>query len=413
MAALKSRAGYAAVAAVALVLGVLGIRSLGSAHGADLTLRMQDASGLQVGAPVYVNGQSNGSVSSIKLNGDQAFVGVQFKSGSPAIHQNAAAIVQWRSVLGMRVVNINPGTKSSPALASDSALHVQEEQVDVDDVLAALDPRTRAHLRGLVQGLNSTLAPVQSDLNRTVGVSGPALDQLGKIVTQIDSDGYALNHVVKQVDALVTPLADRHSALTRSVSNLTGFAGAVARHQNALSNGLSQLPSTIKSADKTFRAVPPAVKQASPLLRDLRPVAARLKPVSRELAPVLVDLRPTVANLRPVLGQLDNLLEVTPSLLRNSHAVLPGLSATLKALVPAVSFLRPYTPDLIGWLSNWASAFSYYDAQGHYASAVIRLGPQAFDDNPGIPGTVSFDPAPYPGTAGRTPWTDANGSTMR
>jgi phospholipid/cholesterol/gamma-HCH transport system substrate-binding protein len=45
-----------------------------------------------------------------------------------------------------------------------------------------------------------------------------------------------------------------------------------------------------------------------------------------------------------------------------------------------IAFLRPYTPDLIGWIQKFGQATAFYDANGHYA----RVSPSAsniFDYN--------------------------------
>lgn len=407
-----SRPVVALGGAFVLILALLGLRALIGDARPDLVLRAENAAAVTGGTPVYVNGESAGTVSSVRVEDGAALVEIDLDDPFEGLARDASAIIRWKSVLGQRVVEIDPGDADAD-LPEGYELRVAEEQVDVDDVLAALDPQTRRDVRHLVQDLDATVTPAAEDLNATLGVSGPALTALGEILEQVSQDGRALEEVVTQLDDLVTPLAARDDSLSSAVGDLTSVAGAVAEQEEGLSEGLAQLPDTLLAADETFRAVEPAVAQAGPLLRDLRPVSRRLTSVSRQLAPVLVDLRPAIADLRPVLAEVDDLLGITPQLLDNANGVLPGLDTTVTALVPAVDFLRPYAPDLVGWLSNWASAFSYYDAAGHYASSVVRIGPQAFDENPGVPLTVSYDPAPPPGMAGRTPWTDANGSTMR
>jgi phospholipid/cholesterol/gamma-HCH transport system substrate-binding protein len=78
-----------------------------------------------------------------------------------------------------------------------------------------------------------------------------------------------------------------------------------------------------------------------------------------------------------------------------------------------LNFLRPYTPELQGFLSNWASAFSGYNANGHYARFLAQAGPASVDANPGImPPGVTSDPYPLPGANVGQPWTDAFGSSV-
>jgi phospholipid/cholesterol/gamma-HCH transport system substrate-binding protein len=149
------------------------------------------------------------------------------------------------------------------------------------------------------------------------------------------------------------------------------------------------------------------------LLEDLQPATGRLTSVSRNLSPVLSDLRPAVAELRPALGAASDLLERTPELIDTAHAVLPPLRDTLTEYQPAVAFLRPYSPELAGWIANWSQAFAHYDSQGHVWSGLLAPGTNAVDEGlVAPPGSVNLT-EPAPGEIAGQPWTDANGSGIR
>jgi phospholipid/cholesterol/gamma-HCH transport system substrate-binding protein len=136
--------------------------------------------------------------------------------------------------------------------------------------------------------------------------------------------------------------------------------------------------------------------------------------VARELGPVLVDLRPTVAELKPTLAALDVLLGRTPTLLSGVDAVVPQLGTAGQSLSPMLSYLRPYTPELAGWLSNWGSAAANYDSNGHYLRAFAQEGATSLNHNPGIlPPGVTQHLTRLPGEAEGQPWVDANGSSLR
>src|SRR5262249_52321626 len=129
---------------------------------------------------------------------------------------------------------------------------------------------------------------------------------------------------------------------------------------------------------------------------------------------LLTDLRPAVARLNPTLTAVRELLTETPGLLDSAQAVVPGVTTTLRGLSPAVAFLRPYTPELMGWLTEWGGAFSPYDSQGHYIDALINASALSVDDNPGIQApAITKNDHPQPGFVDGQPWTDADGSGMR
>jgi phospholipid/cholesterol/gamma-HCH transport system substrate-binding protein len=44
-----------------------------------------------------------------------------------------------------------------------------------------------------------------------------------------------------------------------------------------------------------------------------------------------------------------------------------------------VEYARGYTPDLVGWITKFAEAAGYYDANGHYARVMPVFSPTNFD----------------------------------
>ena len=140
----------------------------------------------------------------------------------------------------------------------------------------------------------------------------------------------------------------------------------------------------------------------------------------RALQGLLFGLSPTdTVNLAgaaviPVLGSLAAVLDETPSLLDKAHAVVPPVTGVVASLLPVLDYLRPYTPEVAGLLSNLASASANYDANGHFlriyvSSGTLLLGSVAGQLNPAI----TKNPDRPPGEREGQPLTDAAGSTVR
>jgi phospholipid/cholesterol/gamma-HCH transport system substrate-binding protein len=281
-------------------------------------------------------------------------------------------------------------------------------------VLAALDPKTRKRLRSVVAQLQQTLDGREPDVNATMTTAGPAVEALGELLRGVGQDGPAIRQLVTKLRRVVTTLSDRDADLGGTVRNLGRFVGSTARQQEQLKAALDELPSTVRAGSKLFGKVPGAVDATVPLLRELRPATRELPEVARNLGPVLRELRPTVDALRPTLGAARSLLAYTPELLDTAHETLPGMREAVDQVQPAARFLRPYTPEVIGYLSNWTSLFSGKNPSGHFGRALITNSASAATDNPGIvPPGMKQDPAPAPGSLVGQPWTDANGDGIR
>lgn len=396
-----------------LVVGSLVAWSAQSSEGYQVRAVMSNAAALSEGSPVLVNGIPAGRIVGLSVDGGKAVVDMELDSDETPLHSGSTALVRWRAALGERQVEITPGPGTNPEIPAGGMVPVAQEQVDVDQVLAALDPPTREHLASTLRGLDSTLKDDPQNVRRFLAEAGPAVGALGEVLKAVGEDGHAIRNLVTDLRGVIDPLAQRDQQLARTVTNLTSSVNALAPQQEAIGASLKELPGTLQEAGSTLDRVPQTVQDTVPALEDARPVTQRLTSVSENLTPVLRDLRPAMAELRPTVASASQLLERTPGLLDSSHQVLPQLKPVVDRLNPAVEYLRPYTPDVAGWLSNWGSAYSYYDTQGHYAGAIIRAGVSSLDENPGLDLTIDNDPRPAPGKASGKPWTDANGSGMR
>ncbi|KAA9153977.1 MCE family protein [Amycolatopsis acidicola] len=381
--------------------------------GYEVRLVMPSAAGLVGGAPVRVNGVDVGQVADIAAKDNQAVITVKLDNTHAPLHSGSTAWVETRSVLGERNIEIQPGPATNPAVPSGGLVEARP-QVNVEDLLEALDPQTRQHVSGLVQQLNTTLAGSQNDVNATIHAAGPTVEALGEVLGAIGQDGPAIRELVTKLNGMTSTLAQRQDQLSGTVRNLASVAETAADQQEQLTSALSQLPATLSAAKTGLDKMPAAADATQPLLDDLRPVADKLPGVANDLGPLLTDLRPTIADLRPTLDSANTLLDYTPGLLDAVHNTAPGLNAAVQGLAPTLKYWRPYTPELAGFLANWGSVFAAYDSVGHYIRGLVVLSPTSANSLPvnSLPG-FTRQVAPKPGEAGGQPWTDANGEGMR
>jgi phospholipid/cholesterol/gamma-HCH transport system substrate-binding protein len=408
------------VAAAVAVLLAAGVYTATTASSYHPKLIMDSAAQLAEGSPVWINGTQVGKISTLETKGGKAIATLDLDADDSPLHDGTTSRVEWKSALGERVLTLYPGPATNAPIPDGGSFQGQSAQIEVDQVLAALDPPTRARLSGLVQRLNTTIDGRQQDIQGTLQTAGPTLQALGELLKGVGSDGPAIHAVVTQLSEMARVGAARQNQVRGVVGNLSVLTNATAQQQQQLATGLDELPSTLQTAKDTLDRVPKAADATVPLLKTLQPATARLPSVSRNLSPVLSDLRPAVAQLGPTLQSANSLLDRTPGLLDSSHGVLPGLKDTLTGVGPGVAFLRPYAPEAAGFLENFGTAFAHYDAFGSYWAGLLAPGVNAFNENPLPQGTLvpaiagsKTDTAPAPGEAENEPWTDANGGGVR
>jgi len=407
-----------AAGALAALLLVLGVRQLGGDPYEVKFLMPSFNSGYEKSA-VTIAGERVGEITDVRVVDGQALVTATVDDAHAPLHAGTRARLAWRNAIGARTLDITPGPGTNPELPSGKQITTAAEPVQLDDVLASLDAPTRANLQKVVANLRKTLGGNEKNLNRTVETAGPLVAALGDVLNGIGQDGPAIRALVTDLEQLTSRLNARDAETEETLLKLRTLVSAAAGQQRQISSALDDLPGTVEAGTSFFEKVPGAVDQAVPLINDLQPTVRQLPRLAAKLNPVLTDLRPTVDELGPTLASARQLLAVTPGLLDTGSATIPGITTTLGRLGPAVDFLRPYTPEVIGFLTNWTSLFSAKNSAGHFGRALVPASATSFNSNPtGIvpPGMTRWD-APGPGANGAvangTQVLDANGDVIR
>lgn len=405
------------VAGVVIVLLLAGgIALAANLNTYRLQILMPTATGVIAGDKVLMGGQSVGKIESVEVHDNRdAMVTVDLDSSVAPLHQGTDAEIVWEAVLLERAVQIDPGPVQAPELPSGSSIVSHHESVELDDLLASLDPQTMKNVDGMVQQLQSTLAGREKDTSATLQTAGPTINALGQVLDAVGSDGPALRQLVTQLHQVTSTVDQRRDQLSGVVNDLGPLTSTLAAQQQAIGRTVSQLPGTLTQAKTTLDKVPDAVDATTPLLKTLKPATDQLPAAAAALNPVLTNLEPVVHQLRPVLHDARPLLDETPGLLDTTHDVLPPATQAVDSLRTPVAFLRPYIPEATGWLANWTGVFGNTTSDGgHYGRALITEGSSSVNDNPGVvPPGVTVNAAPAPGSSVDQPWTDANGDAQR
>ncbi|MCE3552852.1 MCE family protein [Pseudonocardia sp. RS11V-5] len=420
MAAPQTRPVVPIVAGVLALLLVAGLVLAFSGGGRYTVTAVMPAGNpnLIEGAPVYIDGFEAGSIETIEPENNQAVITVSLDRDLAPLHAGAFFHVQWKALVGERLLFIEDGPKENAEIPSGGMVEGDfPKPTEVADILAALDPATREKLGSLTETLQTTVKGHEQDLNGTLQTAGPALAAVGEVLRGIGTDGPAINALVTDLNSTMATIANRQDALSGVVTDLSTSSKAMAAQREQLRAALQKLPSTLDIAQGTLGRVPGVTEETLPLLSDLESATAKLPGVSEQLAPLLADLRPLVADLKPTLESASLLLDRTPGLLDSAHGALPGLSTAADAYTPALDFLRPYTPDVTSFLTNWGGAGQNYDSNGRYMRIFAQEGTTSPDVNPGVtpPGIQHEDaPAPFSAldTAGNGP-VDAGGEGPR
>jgi phospholipid/cholesterol/gamma-HCH transport system substrate-binding protein len=102
------------------------------------------------------------------------------------------------------------------------------------------------------------------------------------------------------------------------------------------------------------------------------------------------DAEPTIEDLRFLIrrsGEGNDLIDLTakqPKLARLASVAFPRSIRALRKSQPVIEYIRPYTPELAGWVTKFGQGASNYDAHGHFARIQPMFNPFSLTGVPGV-----------------------------
>ncbi len=276
--------------------------------------------------------------------------GVQFESGHPVLTAQMStgdiggarlytdAEVQLRPqtpLSDMYLDVVSRGHRAAGLLGPNQVLQASQTQtpVDVADVLNTFSEPVRSRLQELLDELATGLSPAGGQQLRTAFVEATSLlEAQKKLSGTLATRQMLVEDVVHDSKLLFSELGDQGTDLDRLVRNGSSTLQALGEESPALSEMISELPSTLTQLRTSFGQLQSTLGVVRPALTDLIPTAdalpsglTALKNFSDAASPALKSLEPAVSALDP--------------LARN-------LAPTARALDGAFSKLAPQAPDL-------------------------------------------------------------------
>ena len=370
----------AALAALVIAVVVVAVLLLSDDGGEEYKVTLINAGQLVNGDDVQIGGRRIGSIEDISLtDNNQAQLKIKVDADFAPLHRGTTALVRATSLSGIanRYLALTPGPNNAPDLPSGYNLPVTSTTsiVDLDQLFNTFNAQTRAGLQNVIQGSAAYYAGKGPQANEAAKFFNPALSSTSALINEVLSDQRTFTSFVVDASNLVSTVAERRGDLAALVGNANATAAAIAAQNQALAQTLGLLPGTLRKANTTF------VNLRS-TLDDLDQLTAASKPVAPKLAPFFRTLRPLLREARPTVNDLIDLLHKTPALAQQFGVSSKLTITALRKSQPVVTFIRPFAPELIGWIRDFGQGASNYDANGHYARIQPIFNAFSFTSNP-------------------------------
>ena len=405
MSAARPIALLALVVAILLAGYLLLFRGGG---GSEYTLLFQTAGQLVKDDDVQIGGRRVGSVRSIELTDDNlAAVRVKVEEPYAPLREGTQAVIRLTSLSGIanRYVALTLAPETNRRLAEGATVPTDSSTtvVDLDQLFNTIDERPRGDLQDVVKGFATQYEGKGEEAGQSARYFNPLLSTSRVLAGEVTEDEGALTRFLVNSSQAVTAIAERRDDLAGLVGNANETTAAIGAENVALSRALQLLPTTLRRANTTFVNLRATLDDLDVLVAESKPATKDLAPFLRELRPLVADARPTIRDLRRLVrrdGADNDLVEATrkmPALQRVATPAFGQGRAALQRLQPVLEFIRPYTPEFVGWLRDFGQGAANYDANGHYARIQPIFNAFSFTDDPAggaltpIPPSQRFD----------------------
>jgi phospholipid/cholesterol/gamma-HCH transport system substrate-binding protein len=338
------------------------------------------------GQTVRVSGVQIGDIGNVQLRDGIAVVSLHINHEyDDLIHTDATALLRPRTGLKDMFVELDPGSPRAPVAQPGFTIPVQNTapDINVDEILSALDSDTRSYLSLLVNGAGQGLSHGGGDqLAQVLERFEPTHRDLARVSTAVARRRTNLRRLVNSLRRLNTALAAQQGQIGQLVdSSATVFRASASENQN-VSAAVADLPATLRQTTATLAEVRTFANQLGPTATSLLPAAHALPAANQALtalakpsAPIVQDqIRPFVVAAAPVVRNL------SPAAV-NLATASPNLSKTFGVLNHLVNMLG-YSPGgaahgylwWLAWLGhNTRTLFSVQDANGPYRPVFIQF----------------------------------------
>jgi ABC-type transporter Mla subunit MlaD len=330
------------------------------------------------GQQIRMYGVAVGSVEGVAVadRGRRARLTLGLDDRAWPLHAGSRMRLRWGGTVSFdnRYIALAPST-SGPLLRQDGSFPSAHftVPVELDTFLATFDGPTRRGLKTFFDNAGATFPNAAAPLGAVLGAAPAAVQQTSDLLADLDSNETALATLVRSGDGVINAIHDSQPGLDTLVSAAAQTLSATAGQAANIRASLQLAPSTLAQTRTTLAAAAPTLTLAattltrlSPGVTQLRALAPTLDDALRTVITVGPDATSTLVNLRTLVPHLNPLLDVLTER-------MPQLGSIGTETAQQLECIRPYTPDIVSWFTDWGGFMSSSDGVDRYLRANVEV----------------------------------------
>lgn len=331
------------------------------------------------GQSVDIAGIKVGEISGVKLENGHAVVGMDVDNKyAPLIHENSSLLIRPKTGLNDMVVEVDPGTQSSPQVKENSTIPLAstQPQVNPDEFLASLDADTQQFLKLLLANGAEALDPEQGrdvKLSNALRRLDPLARDIARISGALATRRQNIANSIHNFQLLSTELGNKDQDLTNFVDASDAVLASFARQEASIRSAIRELPGTLKETQGALTSANDLALQSGPALKKSLPGARATAPALRALRPLFQQTAGPIQNqIRPFTVQVKSPVQHVAQISQGLGVATPGLKLGFTSLndgLNALAFNPPGDQEgflfYVPWLNhNLVTNYTLQDAYG-------------------------------------------------
>jgi phospholipid/cholesterol/gamma-HCH transport system substrate-binding protein len=349
------------------------------------------------GQTVRVAGVRIGDISKVEYEDGNAVVTMDIDRKFLPVYRDATVLLRPKTGLKDMYLELDPGTDSDPNSEQDEyedgdtiPVANTAPDVNVDQILEALDADTRSYLRLLLVGGGQGLEGRGKDLGELLGSLGPINRGLARLNSEVATRKENLARLIHNMNLLWGRVGQDGEGIEQLLVASNQALGAIASQSPDVRRTVELLGPTLSTTRGALERTGELAEVLGPAVNSLRPFARKLKPVNdslgnlarRTIGPVKEDIRPFVRNAREPVRNLrpaaQNLVRAMPRLTTVGNKLNKLFNMAAYNPNGAEEAGTPNRDEgylyWLGWLAHVGnSTFSSQDAHGVYRHVFLLL----------------------------------------
>ncbi len=366
----------------------------------ELTAEFETAQAVVAGQgqTLRIAGVKVGDVEDVNLENGRAVITFGIDRQFLPIRNDATILMRPQTGLKDMFFEMDPGTEAAGNIAEGGEVPLANTAPDVnlDEILGALDTDTQGYLRLLFVGAGQGLDGRAKDLGDVLGSLGPLSKDFDRLQSEVAKRRGNLRTLIHNFNLLTGEVGKARHDLTRLVRASNTTLGAIAAHDPDVRAAVRELPGTLVEARRTLTSVSGLATVLGPTFKNLEPFARNLPELNASTQRLADSSTDVIRNqIRPFVRKAQ---DVTPDLRLAAGRLVratPKLSIVARR-VNRLGNMAAYNPNgaeslgtpgrdegylfWAAWLGHNAnSIFSAQDGTGLYRRIYFTVGcTQAF-----------------------------------